>query len=97
MQNFLGMVTETKLELGRRQIVWRAQLASCILLAEKGHDFANILTPIHKKVELMVNDLKSEHALPLMRTFVEAVQDILDCNDRITSSHHLLFGNYEFQ
>uniref|UniRef100_A0A1B6DB75 Protein MMS22-like n=2 Tax=Clastoptera arizonana TaxID=38151 RepID=A0A1B6DB75_9HEMI len=94
MQHFLGMITESNLDLGKRQIIWKSRLASIILLAEKGLDFSKILTPIIQEINVLVADLKNEHSLPLLRTFVEALQDILDCNDRITSSHCLLFGKW---
>lgn len=94
LQEYLIMIAETELRLGMRQLIWHSQLACCLLLVEQGFDFRSCIAPVMKAVETEVSNIKSEHALPLLRTFVEAFQDIIDCSSNFALGQSLFIGNW---
>lgn len=77
------MIPESELSLGMRQIIWQSQLGCCFLLVEQGLDMRSNIGPVMKSVHNEVGNLKSDHALSLLRTFVEAFQDIIDCSSNL--------------
>ena len=86
------VLPEKELNLGTRQLMWHSQLGCCLLLVEQGLDFRSNIIPVMKYVQDEVNNIKSEHALPLLRTFVEAFQDIVDCSSNLALGQSLLIG-----
>jgi hypothetical protein len=81
-------------EAGKRAAIWRAHLALLLLRAEQSKNLSESAEPIVRLVEEACSKMTkfSNSESDLMRTFIEALQDIADTSAKGKISLHLLAG-----
>lgn len=85
LQVLLCSLPVDRLEESTRCLVWRTHLSVCLLAAERGQDFTSSLLPL-------TTALDSQYNLPLFRTYLDGVKDILDASPCFKVDHNILIG-----